>query len=157
MMPNTLTGCGHLPFYPIARWQADSAAMYKSHQTASQYILVQNRKTESKTTKQICPADTHIFPHAAGVIIPIRQHICHRWASQPPNDMHDLPQQRCSRDKCPCNMINQHGDDDQIFQFISIEGMQFHSCKVPFRSEFLTIFPKKCNFATAYLLSASLV
>ena len=45
-------------------------------------------------------------------------------------------------------MVNQHGDDDQIFQFISIEGMQFGHCRIPFGQDFSRYFRKIAMPAT---------
>lgn len=84
------------------------------------------------------PGDQSENPHTGQVFLQIprvdkalRYKKGHRRPCQPPDEMHDLPLPAAGWNKAPGDVINDHGQDHQVFNLISIERKRFHRAIVP--------------------------
>lgn len=96
------------------------------------------KKTERHPREQRKNAEARrIFSDISCVLVAFRQKIGHRRPGQPADKVHDLSGNRFRWNEGPCDMVNEHSDDDQIFQLISIQryGFQVDSplCMLSFR------------------------
>lgn len=101
------------------------------------------KETEWHPRKQCENAEAcRIFSDISCVQIAFCQKISHRRSGQPADKVHDLSGQRFHWHECPCNMVNEHGNDDQIFQLIAVQRYGFHN-EPPFlpdlRARFFTL------------------
>ena len=85
------------------------------------------KETERHPGEQCKNAEARrIFSDIPGMLVAFCQKISHRWSGQPADKVHDLSGQRFHRHKGPCDMVNEHSGNDQIFQLISVQRYGFH-------------------------------
>ena len=84
------------------------------------------KKTERHPREQRKNAEARrIFSDIPCVLVAFCQKIGHRRPGQPADKVHDLSGRRFRWNEGPRDMVNEHSNDDQIFQLISIQRYGF--------------------------------